>query len=220
MNPSEQERLGTFMEDSVFIEKNRTIHKHFVDRLAGFTAFDANLDATYGANWLTAIEKFEEHPSDELMRDEIQVYTDNIAVQHKLCWAAEDDLEYYVKRAFPENERKLREFGFPESRRERERGVLKRVLNLFTMRRVAGDYTAELTAAGMPASVLTNFNTQTGNLADAELEQEYIKRLRIRSTEKRIALYNTVYKYHKRVHEAAQVIYRDKPETRQLFAME
>ena len=220
MNPSEQERLGTFMEDAVFIEQNRTIHKLFVDRLAAFTAFDANLDATYAANWLTAIGELEDHPSDELMRDEIQGTTNALAAQQKLCWAAVDDLEYYVKRAFPDNERKLREFAFPRTRTERDRGALKMVLNLFTMVRVANDYTAELTAVGMPAGLLPDFKNKTGSLGDAEITQEYTKCLRIRATEKRIVMYNTVYKYHKRVHEAAQVIYRDKPETKQLFAME
>lgn len=39
------------MEDAEFLSKARTLRAHFLNDLAGFTAFDANLDAAYAADW-------------------------------------------------------------------------------------------------------------------------------------------------------------------------
>ena len=210
-------RLGQSMPDPEFAEANRNVHAHFVKRIAAFTAFDANLDAAYAASWLNLIVKFENHPSDESMGDNVEVATEELVAQRKKCWKAVDDIEYYTKLAFPDDEEVYREFGFHKTRRERDRAVLKMVLNLFTMYRVAEDYLPELTTAGMPAAVMTNFEIQEGLLAEREILQEYAKRLRIREFRKRVSLHNSLYKTYDRVRAAARVIYRNDPETRQLF---
>lgn len=210
-------RLGQSMPDPEFAEANRNVHAHFVKHLAPFTAFDANLNAAYAAAWLAKIVEFEKHPSDESMGDNTEAATEVIVAQRKRCWKAVDDIEYYTKIAFPDDEEVYREFGFHKTRREREREVLKMIINLFTMLRVAGDYQAELSAAGMPPAVMPNFQTQAENLAQAEIEQEYAKRLRIREFRKRVRQYNTLYKTYDRVRAASKAIYRSDPETLQLF---
>ena len=219
MNNSEQERLGSFFEDPVFAEKCRNIHKLFTDRLAAFTAFDANLSPTYAADWLAVIEEFEMHPTDETMRDEGQVVTEKIIKQREICWDFADDLEYYAKRAFPNHKRKMKEFGFIKSKTARERGGIKLVKNLYAMGLVGVDYTTELTAVGMPGTLLPNLEHAVDKLGELEIGEEYQLRLRIRATGKRIELWNSSYKYYRRIHDAAQVIYRDKPETKQMFDM-
>lgn len=128
-----------------------------------------------------------------------------------------DDVEYYTKIAFPDDEDIYREFGFKKTRSERDREVLKMVLNLFTTMRVANDYTLELTTAGMPPTVMPNYETQAKELGNVELQQEYAKRLRIRELRARVLLYNSLYKTYDRVRAASKAIYRSDPETRQLF---
>ena len=210
-------RLGQSMPDPEFAEANRNVHAHFLKHLAPFAAFDANLNAAYAAGWLKLIVAFENHPTDESMQDSIEVATEAVVAQRKNCLKAVDDVEYYTKIAFPDDEDIYREFGFKKIRSEREREVIKMVLNLFTMRKVAEDYLTELTTAGMPPTVMPNFIAQAKALGDAEIEQEYVKRLRIRELRKRVSLYNSLYKTYDRVRAAAKVIYRTDPETLQLF---
>ncbi len=210
-------RLGRFMPDPEFAEANRNVHAHFVKHLPAFTAFDANLNAAYAADWLANIVAFEKHPSDESMLDSIEVATEEVVAQRKICLKAVDDVEYYTKIAFPDDEDIYREFGFKKIRSEREREVIKMVLNLFTTLAVANDYLPELTTAGMPPAVMPNFETQAKELGNVEIQQEYAKRLRIRELRARVLLYNSLYKTYDRVRAAARAIFRSDPETRQLF---
>lgn len=210
-------RLGHYMIDPVFAEANRNVHAHFIKHLAAFAAFDANLNAAYAGNWLNQIVLFENHPTDESMVDSIEAATEVIAAQSKRCIKAVDDIAYYTKIAFPDNEELYREFGFQKTRSERDREILKMARNLFTMMRVANDYLLELTTAGMPATVMPNFNTQAQALGASEMDQEYVKRLRIRQLRTRVSLYNALYKTYDRVRAAAKAIYRTDPETLQLF---
>ncbi len=213
-------RKGLYLEDSVFAEKQRTFRAHYLSHLSDFTAFDANLTNGYAADWLLGIEAFEAHPTDEVMQDDIAIATEELMEKRSTCWRAMSDLEYYVKRAFPDNKGKLREFGFPRTTTERDRSVIRLVLNVFTMLRVANHYNTELTAAGLPPVVITNLETFGRKLADAEIEQEFRKRMRIGAAETRTTLYNTVFKIYARVRDAAKVIYYKKPETKQLWEMQ
>lgn len=219
MSTSQSNRQGEYLEAAYFIQNNRNVHAEFGKHLGAFTAFDASLDSGYADLWQKAIIEFEDHPSDELMRDEIQVFTDEVTAQQKVCWAAMDDLEYYVKRAFPGSKRKLLEFGFSKNQHQRERNALHLVFDIEVMLQIADDYNSELSAAGMPAGIITNLQQQQDKLLKTEKKQEYQKRLRIRATGKRIELYNTVYGYFVRVRDAAHVIYRNAEETMKLFEM-
>ena len=213
-------RKGLYLEDSVFAEKQRTFRAHYLSHLSDFTAFDANLTNGYAADWLLGIEAFEAHPTDEVMQDDIAIATENLMEKRTTCWLAMSDLEYYVKRAFPDNKGKLREFGFPRTTTERDRSVVKLVLNVHTMLRVTEHYQTQLVAAGMPPIVFTNLETAAEVLGVAEIEQEFAKRLRIGAAETRTTLYNTVFKLYARVRDAAKVIYYKKPETKQLWEMQ
>lgn len=75
------------------------------------------------------------------------------------------------------------------------------------MLRVIDDYETELLAAGMPATFKSNFENACGACADAELEQEYTKRLRLRQTRLRIAELNRLHQYLQRIQKAAAVIF-------------
>lgn len=219
MSKSNDGRLGNYFEDAEFAQKQRVIHAHFVKRLADFTAFDANLHAAFAADWLAFIQIFEALPSDETMIDTIAQATDDLDIQRKVCYDSIRDIEYYAHRAFPDNAKKNREFGFNAARKENERDIRKMIVNLMVTRKVAVDYTAELTAVGMPAGMLLAFKDKAGALGDSEVHQEYTKRLRIRAFENRVNGYNSLYRTYIRVRLAAYSIYSNQPETRQLFDM-
>jgi len=214
-----RERKGQFIEDPQFLTNNRTFHSHFISHLGHFTAFDANLNTTYANEWMSAIEAMEEHPANHIMEADIAIVFEEIVPQRELCWLSVADLEYYVKKAFPDNKSKLREFGFPKSNRQRERLTVTMVRHLSAMLKIAEDYTTELAAAGMPATITTGLQSRVADLAALEINHEYQKRLLIRAAEKRIKLYNNIYHLYKRVYDAAKVVYYRKPETRKLWNM-
>lgn len=204
------------MEDSEFLQKARTQRGHFLNYLADFTAFDANLDAAYAADWALQIEICENHQNDETTLDQQQQYTEDLEKAKKQGFWAATDLEYYVKKAFANDTRTQKEFGFNLVAQARGR-TLNQIMWLEVMKKVAQDYTAELTAVDMPASVITNLETAAHNIVQAEIEQEYYKRIRLRLTTQRMKKFNALYKTCKLVNSAAQIVFFDKKEEAGLF---
>ncbi|MGE0634893.1 MAG: hypothetical protein AB7G44_13025 [Bacteroidia bacterium] len=204
------------MEDAEFLSKARTKHAHFLNYLADFTAFDANLNAAYAADWALQIESCETHQNDETTLDQQQQYTEDLEKAKKQGFIAANDLEYYVKKAFRDEPRTQKEFGFNLIKQARAR-TLNQIMWMEVMRKIAQDYTAELTAVDMPASVISNLETAAHNIVQAEIEQEYYKRIRLRLTTQRMKKFNALYATCKLVNSAAQIVFFDKKEEAGLF---
>ena len=112
----------------------------------------------------------------------------------------------------------MNEFGFTKTKQARAR-TLNLIAWLFVMKKVADDYNAQLTAVGMPASVITNLENAADNLGNKEIAQEYYKRVRLRLTGQRIEKYNSLFANCKQVDQAAESVFRNDKERRRLFAI-
>ena len=206
------------MEDTLLIQRSRTIRGYFINELAAFTAFDSDLNAAFAANWLLSINECEAHPTDETTLDQQQQHTDELEQAVKAGFEAANELEFYVKKAFPGDQTYLDEFGFAERRKACFR-TMNQIVWLYVMGRVAQDYTAELAAVNMPPATITNLETAADNLADKELQQEYYKRIRKRLLRGRIKKYNKLYNFFTNVNSAAQIVFSDDEERRALFVI-
>jgi len=214
-NTKERERDFT-MEDSLLIHKSRTLRGLFLQNIAPFTAFDNDLDSTYADNWLTLIEECEGTETDETVMDQSAQNSADLDEAKKEGFTAANDLEYYVKKAFPEKKRIMEEFGFTEKKKARA-AQFNQYMWMRVMKKIAEDYLTELNAVNMPASVMSNLETKTQEVLEKETTQEYYKHLRIRFSRLRIERLNKLYKYCTTVNSAAQVVFDDEPEEKALF---
>lgn len=213
----QQEKFRDYlMEDAEFLQKARVLRAHFLNYNAVFAAFDPHLDAAYAANWALQIEDCERHQDDETTLDQQQQYTDDLNKAKKQGFLAASDLEYYVKKAFINEPRTRKEFGFNLITQARAR-TLNQIMWLEVMKKIAQDYTAELTAVDMPAAIITNLETVAHNIVQAEIQQEYYKRLRLRLTTQRIKKFNALYAICKQVNSAAKNVFYNQKEEAGLF---
>lgn len=206
------------MEDTLLIQRSRTIRGHFINELPRFTAFDPDLNAAFAANWLLSIDECEAHPTDETTVDQLQQHTDELEQAIKEGFTAANELEHYVKKAFQGDKEMLEEFGFHKRTQARNR-TLNLLIWLEVMKRVAADYTAELAAVNMPPAMLTTLDTKQQNCVQKEIAQEYFKRIRKRMLRQRIKKFNNLYSYFVTVNSAAQLVFINEPEERGLFAV-
>jgi hypothetical protein len=206
------------VELTALIQRARTLHGHFLNNIAGFTNYNPGMDATYAAAWVTAIDDCEVHPTDETTVDQLQQYTSDVEEAHKACFAAANLLEGFVKDAFPNDTSIMEEFGFTERKMARAR-KFNLLIWMEIMKRIANDYAAELAAVGMPAGVLTNLDLRQQNAVNAELEQEYYKRIRKRLARQRLQKFNSLYRTCTRVRDAAESVFAQDKERKGLFVV-
>jgi hypothetical protein len=193
-------------DDAAFMEKNRTVLTLFAKEQATFQALDPTLDAAFLLAWQNLIETCESHTSDETMLDMQREKTTALEQHINAALLKVNELEFYVKNAFPDNPALWQEFGFKQ-RKTATDSHSRFLIWLFTMHRVLLDYEATLLAAGMPATFNSGFENTTSACAEAEFEQEYAKRLRLRQTRLRVEQLNRLHSYLQRVQHAAQIIF-------------
>lgn len=206
------------IEDTLLIQRSDTIRGHFINHQAAFSAFDPDLNATFVANWLLSIDECEAHPTDETTLDQQQHHTYELEEAVKAGFTAANELEFYVKKAFPNDPTYLDEFGFSERKKARAR-KLNQFVWLFIMKKIAQDYAAELALVNMPPAVLTTLETKAIELGQKEEQQEYYKRIRKRLLRQRIKKFNTLYSYFTTVYNAAQIVFYNQPEEKGLFTI-
>ncbi len=71
----------------------------------------------------------------------------------------------------------------------------------------------------MPAGVLTNLDLRQHNAVNAELEQEYYKRIRKRLARQRLQKFNSLYRTCTRVRDAAESVFYLDEARRGLFVV-
>ena len=200
-----------------FVANGRVWIKLFREHLADFASLDPEFNAAFANDWEAANEALALFETDETQRDEIAYRTSELLKTHQPVLRLLDDLDYYTGKAFPTDPRKVDELGIKLMRRDAGSTQLKFVLWGYTALRVATDYQPQLTAAGLPLAWYTDFDTALGVCGEAELQQEYAKRQRIRKTTERVMQFNALHKTWQRVNKAAKVIYRTKPEMEKLW---
>jgi hypothetical protein len=204
-------KKGEAAPDPNYAQKSRVWQKLFSQRRAAFEAIDPALDFTFEQDWLKTIELFEAHPSDETLVDLQEQTTLDLAAYHKSLLKPVDELEYFVKKTFPDNARILMEFAFDKIRSAVNSANLHTTLLCATTFTIYEDYETQLLAAGLPANWAADFNALLGAANSFLIPHERAKRLRIRATTQRVELYNQLYGFWKKVNRAAPLVYPDNP---------
>ena len=205
------ERKTTTLSDGALAEKSRAWHVLFTQNMASFQAFDPELDAAFLTNWINLTAELEGQETDETAVDGVTITTRQVSDKTALVLERIGSVEYFAKKAFPNRGRTLLQFGFEKLSAPFNTGIPRFVFFCYAMNKVLNDFNADLLAAGMPATLPDEYMDAVEALAQAEVNQEYQKRLRLRSTEQRIDLFNALYETCLKVHKAAQVVYYGQP---------
>ena len=200
-------RLNNELTDAKLIELSRMWHKLFNNHLSEFENFDSALNAAFAAAWLAKVEEFLLHPTDETTVDLLQDKTQTVHEQTEVVIGLVREVEYFVKRAFPNQPRKLLEFGFELLYKRRLSKFSEMLIDCHVLQMMIDTYSAPLLLAGMPATLPTTFESELDKLMKAVLTQERYKRQRILLTTQRITLFNELYSMHRQVAAAAQNVF-------------
>jgi hypothetical protein len=208
----------TFNEtDSDFIQANHNLHKHFTDRIADFTAFDPVFDIAFATAWLEKIKECEEFPADDNNIGEQLIEKRKLTEALKPLIKKINDLEYYVTKAFPDDDEILYEFGFADVARP-EQYSLQFIVNCMVIRMLADiHYQTQLLNVGMPLSLLQDLEDLIGEVAGHEMNHEMAKRVRIQRARNKIINLNKLHSFANTVKRAAKTIYYYNPEVAGVF---
>ena len=200
-------RESSRLTDGQLINKCRVWAKLLEEYLPQFNVLDSSFDAAYVSAWRSAVDSFENLPTNEYMEDlQLECMAD-IGKKHQAFSECITDLSYYVRKAFPERKRIEEEFGLHKLRTQAaQRGVRDVVIGFATSMRITY-YEPQLLAAGMPPTFLSVFDAALGALADAEVKHQYSLLESIRATNERIFAYNALYKTHRQVASAAEAVF-------------
>lgn len=205
-------RKGTIEADANFIQESRVFQKAFTERMADFLLKDPTLDAAFASAWLQQIEDTISHPTDELMKDFIQEKIEHITAFINQAMDYVTDLEYYVGKAFPDDERIPFEFAFDLIKKEALNTSPKFLIHCHATIAIATEYSTELLANNLPPNLISDFSTLLDASGVHYINLEIAKRHRIGATTKRVKLYNRLHYYWQKVHRAAPVVYKNQPE--------
>jgi len=200
------------------LELSRDMQSLFLKYLGEFTALDAQFTAAYAAAWLTEQAEAEGFQTDEELGDELTGLAAEVNRHTGLCHLSVNDVRYYATKAYGKGSARVAEFGFAQlSKSVNNTGrylVLLRVL-----RAVATANAADLTAAGMPASVTATLGTRTAGLETAEVAHQRLILRRPRITADRHAGILKLMTRMRAVSAASDVIHVSNGEKRKLFVV-
>lgn len=177
------------------------------DNLPVFQSLDPNFNAAFLAQWLQDAQHLEGMYTNERMEDVQLEKQIDLQRMRKAFFDCVNDLEFYVKKAFPQQPYIADEFGLHKLRtRDAKRGVRDVVLGYACLKSVA-HYQAELTAAGMPATFPAQMEDALGQYADAEVEHQYSMLESLRATNQRTLAFNALFAKHQLVLSAAEAVF-------------
>jgi hypothetical protein len=110
-------RERTFdLEDSLLMQRSRTIRQHFLNNQIAFEMFDGGLDVNFANDWLLAIEDCEAQPTDETMNDDLRIRTKALEEVRDTCFKKAGELEFLCARHFPRSGRYSKNLVLPSAK--------------------------------------------------------------------------------------------------------
>lgn len=200
-------RLTTRLTDGEFAQSSRVWCGLVKKNIADFSALDPNINIAYCNTWMAEIEAFEALPNDEVKGDEQQTQLQRVEEARKAFFEQVDVLQFYVRKAYPTEPFRIAEFGLTRIRSQANKRGVRDVVIGFAMRMAIDTHLAELLAAGMPAAFPSDFENALGNYADQEVKHQYCLLDAVRATHTRILAFNNLYRKHRHIVEAAEVVY-------------
>lgn len=210
-------RANTVYSDGELAEKSRVWRLFFIERQPDFVAIDASLGGTFANDWLAAIETFEAMTTTENLLDEQRQYALDLEDARQSFLKAFQLLDYYLPKAYPDMDGMREEFGLNKIlTRDYQRGVRQVVLG-YAILIVTDERQALLTAAGLPATWQADTMLLLEKYGELEVLYERQKLKTTTGSNERVRQYNRLFKIHRQIAKAADVIYANDKVVAELF---
>jgi hypothetical protein len=200
-------RVNTYQTDGELAEKSRVWRLLFLEDEAAFIALDPVFGGSFATDWLQEIEKFEAMPTTENLVDEHQQTMLDVEEARKKFTEALQLLDYYLPKAYPDMKGIRDEFGLTKILTPDYKRGIRQVVMGFALLEVANNRSAVLLAAGLPATWMSDTGGLLSKFAAAEMHAEHKKLETITGTNNRIRQFNLLFKIHRQVAKAAEVIF-------------
>lgn len=206
------------ISDLDLLQHAQTMHDHFLDDQAAFTAFDPNFAAPFNTEWQNAINQCLAQTTDKTRLDEQQQITQEVKEAIQACRQKFRDLRYFVRLAFAGNPAMQTAFGIEKFHRSQysRLALLQLMITAYDM---AMEHSAELNAVGFNASAITEIKTLADQLQNTDVAQGISKRERKTLTINRILDHNALWDTMRQVSRAAKHIYDSNPARASLYTL-
>ncbi len=196
--------------DVYLLEYAKTMRHIFVGDLALFTAFDADFNAGFAANWQADINAAQDEVSDRSVVKSQAVLSSNVEKAMKNCRIFYHEVKFFVLKTFPDDVSVHQAFGFDDYLKARK-SQTKLIEFMQDVHTTALKYEVQLAANNFDALKIANIKDLADALIEANQNQnEYIKG-RPAITAKRIAAYNKVWATITLVSRASKIIFSQNP---------
>jgi hypothetical protein len=197
--------------DAFMLEKSEELQEQFLLDVADFTAFDTELDAAFGGDWLDAINAALEFESDDLIVSQQEGKTAIVISGMQACSEAYIDIIYFAEKAFKNNRPVLREFGQGAKYKTATKSQSKMVDFMDELYKTATKYSLELAAKGCPPGTIAAIQTVGNAYRSSNTTQNLFIDNRPVISQDRVILLNTAYGFMSTVVSAAERVYRTNP---------
>ncbi len=202
--------------DAYLLETANVIGNLLNKDLALFTAFDSGLDAGFVSAFQSKIDNALHFSRDGVITDQQAQKTVYVLSLMKQAKEKYQDVKYFTAKAFPNNEEVRNELGYNDIAKARKIQT-EMIVFLDELFAACTKYSAELTAAGLPAATIASINTLRIDLLNANTDQESFVKSRPVLTAERINLLNEVYASLSQINEAAQIVFRGNEAKQNMF---
>ncbi|HRI27048.1 MAG TPA: carboxypeptidase-like regulatory domain-containing protein [Chitinophagales bacterium] len=194
--------------DAYVVEYAKDMRNLFTADIADFAALDPDFDAAFNAEWLVKINAAEAQLTDEIIVDVQTQYTNLVIAAMKNCQNYYQEVKFFVRKAFGDNQAIQNEFGADNYNniRGNQPQLIEFMRDLYS---VANKYAAQLDVVNFGAAKIARIKDLADALDTANQEQNNYVKGRPTLTAERIGIYNRLWDTLSLVSSAAKIIYRD-----------
>ncbi len=187
--------------------------------LADFVNLDSMYSAPFAANFTTQVDDTELIPDDAAVLGQQMGLTSAVNSAMTLCQDKVWELRRYVKKAFPNNKAKYKEFSMNEYDLIKDNQAQLRAF-MMEAHTVATANSAALIAVNYSQARIDEIETFYDLLSGSDNQQEVKKGTRPVSTQTRVLALNSIYDKVSDLCEDGKYIYRNNPAMYNLFILE
>ncbi|WP_046244514.1 hypothetical protein [Hymenobacter terrenus] len=204
--------------DATMRQDMRTMYEHYIARQAAFQAFDPEFDATFGPDWLVALNTADTTPDHSVRVGDLKEDTDDVEDVMEQARRAVQTVFYYVGRAFPNNAGRLATYGRSTYAAARNNHNKMRTLLQTAFTSATRDQAA-LAAKGYSAEQLAALGSLVAELTATNTTQEVTKGTNTEQSDHYITVQNLAYGFGQEVSAAAKLLFAADAATLALFRL-
>jgi len=204
------------INDAYMLDVSASLHQVFIENIADFESFDANLNMNFANLWLAKIKEAYSNSQNTQLKDIQKQKRDEVNDLLQQCKAKYHEVNFFANKAFAPNDKHRELFGsttFNQSKRT----TPKMIAFMDELYAASNTYKNELLASGMTLIDIVAIATLKDLLLQKYTESQNFKKEKKELTNQRVMLLNSCYAMTRLVIDAAFIIYRNDYARKKMF---